>query len=70
MYTIGIVSTKGGAGKTTLAANLGAILADFGWRVLLINTDPQACIVKLAFLSEKIVTLYCVSHANLTMLFE
>ena len=49
MYTIGIVSTKGGVGKTTLAANLGAILADFGWRVLLINTDPQACIVKISF---------------------
>lgn len=46
MYTIGIVSTKGGVGKTTLAANLGAILADFGLRVLLIDTDPQASLSK------------------------
>lgn len=46
MYTIGVVSTKGGVGKTTLAANLGAILADFGLRVLLIDTDPQASLSK------------------------
>ena len=64
MYTIGIVSTKGGVGKTTLAANLGATPADFGLCVLLINMYPQACIVKLAFLFEKIVTLCCVSHAK------
>ena len=46
MYTIGVVSTKGGVGKTTLAANLGAILTDFGLRVLLIDTDPQASLSK------------------------
>lgn len=41
MIKITIVSTKGGVGKTTLTANLGGILADYGYRVLLIDADPQ-----------------------------
>ena len=46
MYVFGLISKKGGVGKTTLAANLGAILADFGARVLLIDADPQASLSK------------------------
>lgn len=38
---ITITSTKGGVGKTTLSANLGAILADLGQRVLLVDADVQ-----------------------------
>ena len=41
MIKITVVSTKGGAGKTTLTANLGALLSDMGYRVLLIDADPQ-----------------------------
>lgn len=37
-----LVSSKGGTGKTTTAANLGAMYADLGQRTLLIDTDHQA----------------------------
>jgi chromosome partitioning related protein ParA len=46
MYVIVMISTKGGVGKTSLTANLGALYADLGVRVLLIDTDPQASLSK------------------------
>jgi chromosome partitioning related protein ParA len=42
MAVISIVSTKGGVGKTTVAANIGAFCANAGLRVLLIDLDDQA----------------------------
>lgn len=35
MHVFSVISTKGGAGKTTVAANLGGLLADAGKRMLL-----------------------------------
>src|SRR6185436_21101148 len=41
-----VISTKGGVGKTTLTANLGALLADLGLRVLLVDADVQPSLSK------------------------
>jgi len=41
MYVLSIISTKGGVGKTTTAANLGGILADASKRVILLDLDIQ-----------------------------
>ncbi len=41
MQVVAVVSTKGGVGKTTVAAGLGGFMADAGLRVLLIDLDVQ-----------------------------
>jgi chromosome partitioning related protein ParA len=55
MRVVSVVSTKGGVGKTTVAANLGGLLADAGLRVLLLDLDSQPTLSSYYALSRKAV---------------
>ncbi len=77
MIGITVVSTKGGVGKTTLSANLGALLADLGVRVLLIDADVQPSLTRYYPISQRAefglseiikrgtITSDCISHIEL-----
>jgi chromosome partitioning protein len=51
---VSVLNYKGGVGKTTVAANLGAELANRGRRVLLIDMDPQASLTLSFYGSDEL----------------
>jgi len=53
MQVVSIISTKGGVGKTTTAANLGGFAADAGLRVLLLDLDVQPTLSSYFTLAER-----------------
>src|SRR5438132_9226594 len=40
--TVAVMNEKGGSGKTTTTISLAAVLAERGFRVLVVDLDPQA----------------------------
>ncbi len=77
MFTITVLASKGGVGKTTTVANLGGLLHDIGFRVLLIDGDIQPSLSRYYELSHKApfgltqlvqsgaLTADCISHCQL-----
>lgn len=53
MRVLAVISSKGGVGKTTVAANLGGLLADAGLRVLLLDLDSQPTLSSYYGLSQQ-----------------
>lgn len=80
IHTFAALNSKGGVGKTTFLANLGGILADIGFRVLLVDADPQPSLTKcfslgyeapqglVEVVSNGIVTPQCISRTSIANL--
>lgn len=53
MRVVSVLNYKGGVGKTTVTANLGADLANRGRRVLLVDLDPQSSLTFSFYRAEE-----------------
>jgi chromosome partitioning protein len=66
---VAVVNNKGGVGKTTVTANLGAGLANMGMRVLMIDLDPQASLTKSFFTVDE-AQMFLAQVRTITQWFE
>lgn len=57
-HTVAIVAQKGGTGKTTTTAALGAGLTRSGYRVLYVDLDPQANLTMMQGATPQGLTVY------------
>lgn len=62
--TICFANNKGGSGKSTTCSNVGAALAEKGYKVLMLDGDMQ-CNLSLSFLDEDLVLEYARGSQNL-----
>lgn len=64
---ISFINQKGGVGKSTLTTNLAAVLATHGYRVLVLDADPQGSALDWAEVrqGEKLFTTH--GHARTTL---
>ena len=51
---VSVANFKGGVGKSTITANLGATLSDFGYRVLLVDLDWQESLSRLCLTVDQV----------------
>lgn len=58
MITISILNNKGGTAKTTSTTSIGSVLADKGFKVLLIDLDEQCNLTNTLFEGEVKTTIY------------
>src|SRR5579885_2683861 len=52
MQVVTVMNQKGGVGKTTTTLNLAAALQEGGWRVLVVDFDPQGSLTTCCGSSE------------------
>ena len=45
MSSIMVINAKGGSGKTTISTNLASYYANSGFKVTLVDLDPQGCLL-------------------------
>lgn len=64
MQIISIVNQKGGVGKTTTCLNLGAGLAEKGFKTLLIDLDPQANLTQSLLFEKPEGNIYHLLHKD------